>query len=577
MKQSFRSIFFHFIRPRLGYLCACFLFSAIGTVLSLFIPVLTGRAIDYLIGVSNVDFGTIGKILIVVIASILISTIFQWLMSLFANKLSLKTVMDIRNTLFQKLNRVPLKYIDSNKHGDLLSRMITDTDQISDGLLQGFMQLFSGLMTIVGTLIFMLILNYKIALAVVVITPLSLVVSYIIARRTHRLFVEQSRIRGEMSAHIEEMVSNQKVVRAFGYEEKSQKEFERINAELYQVGVRAQFASSWTNPSTRLINWIVYTVVGVIGVLGILWGGGMSVGQISSFLSYANQYTKPFNEISGVVTELQAAFASMVRVMAVVSEPDETPDDGLDEIHECDGRVGLDHVCFSYTDQPFIEGLDISVQNGSHIAIVGPTGCGKTTLINLLMRFYDVTGGEIRVSGKEIRTVTRKSLRDCYGMVLQDSWLFTGTIRENLMYGNPTATEEEMIAAAKKAHAHPFIMRMPNGYDTYIETDGGNISQGQKQLLCIARVMLTNPKMLILDEATSSIDTLTEIRIQKAFDALMAGRTSFIVAHRLSTIRDADLILVMKDGKIIEKGNHAQLLSKNGFYAKLYQSQFVKT
>lgn len=577
MKQSFRSIFFHFIRPRLGYLCACFLFSAIGTVLSLFIPVLTGRAIDYLIGVSNVDFGTIGKILIVVIVSILISTVFQWLMSLFANKLSLKTVMDIRNTLFQKLNRVPLKYIDSNKHGDLLSRMITDTDQISDGLLQGFMQLFSGLMTIVGTLIFMLILNYKIALAVVVITPLSLVVSYIIARRTHRLFVEQSRIRGEMSAHIEEMVSNQKVVRAFGYEEKSQKEFERVNAELYQVGVRAQFASSWTNPSTRLINWIVYTVVGVIGVLGILWGGGMSVGQISSFLSYANQYTKPFNEISGVVTELQAAFASMVRVMSVVSEPDEAPDDGLDEIHECDGRVGLDHVCFSYTDQPFIEGLDISVQNGSHIAIVGPTGCGKTTLINLLMRFYDVTGGEIRISGKEIRTVTRKSLRDCYGMVLQDSWLFTGTIRENLMYGNPTATEEEMIAAAKKAHAHPFIMRMPNGYDTYIETDGGNISQGQKQLLCIARVMLTNPKMLILDEATSSIDTLTEIRIQKAFDALMAGRTSFIVAHRLSTIRDADLILVMKDGKIIEKGNHAQLLSKNGFYAKLYQSQFVKT
>lgn len=577
MKQSFRSIFFHFIRPRLGYLCACFLFSAIGTVLSLFIPVLTGRAIDYLIGVSNVDFGTIGKILIVVIVSILISTVFQWLMSLFANKLSLKTVMDIRNTLFQKLNRVPLKYIDSNKHGDLLSRMITDTDQISDGLLQGFMQLFSGLMTIVGTLIFMLILNYKIALAVVVITPLSLVVSYIIARRTHRLFVEQSRIRGEMSAHIEEMVSNQKVVRAFGYEEKSQKEFERINAELYQVGVRAQFASSWTNPSTRLINWIVYTVVGVIGVLGILWGGGMSVGQISSFLSYANQYTKPFNEISGVVTELQAAFASMVRVMSVVSEPDEAPDDGLDEIHECDGRVDLDHVCFSYTDQPFIEGLDISVQNGSHIAIVGPTGCGKTTLINLLMRFYDVIGGEIRVSGKEIRTVTRKSLRDCYGMVLQDSWLFTGTIRENLMYGNPTATEEEMIAAAKKAHAHPFIMRMPNGYDTYIETDGGNISQGQKQLLCIARVMLTNPKMLILDEATSSIDTLTEIRIQKAFDALMAGRTSFIVAHRLSTIRDADLILVMKDGKIIEKGNHAQLLSKNGFYAKLYQSQFVKT
>ena len=419
-----------------------------------------------------------------------------------------------------------------------------------------------------------MIIHIKIAIAVVIITPLSLVISYFIAKRTHKLFVEQSCIRGELSAHIDEMISNQKVVRAFNYEARSQKDFEKINDKLYNVGVKAQFASSLTNPSTRLINWIVYTAVGVFGVLSVISGGGMTVGQISSFLSYANQYTKPFNEISGVVTELQAAFASMERILSIIDASDEVTDRDLPDLLGYNENVQMEHVYFSYTNSPLIKDFNLEVKKGQHIAIVGPTGCGKTTMINLLMRFYDVNAGSIRINDTDIRSVTRCSLRRHYGMVLQDTWIFSGTIRENLMYGKPDATEEEVQNAAKSAYAHNFIMRLSDGYDTYVNEEGGNLSQGQKQLLCIARVLLTNPDILILDEATSSIDTLTEIRVQKAFNTLMAGKTSFIVAHRLSTIREADCILVMNNGDIIEKGTHEQLLKKGGFYAKLYNSQF---
>lgn len=563
----------YLLRPYMVYLLLSFICSAVGTAISLFIPVLIGRAIDYLAGQGTVAFESVWRILVIVIASIIISTVFQWLMSLFSNKLSIWAVTDMRKTLFKKFNSVPLKYIDSNRQGDLVSRMITDTDQISDGLLQGFTQLFSGVITIIGTLVFMMIINLRIALAVVVITPISLVVSYFIAKRTHKMFVEQSRIRGQISAHVDEMVSNQKVVRAYGYETRSQEAFEKINAELYEVGVKAQFAGALTNPSTRLINWLVYTVVGVFGILS----GSMSVGQISSFLSYANQYTKPFNEISGVITELQAAVASMSRVCAVIAEEDEPSDANLQNLSSCDGgNIDFEHVYFSYTGSPFLQDLNLNVQHGQHIAIVGPTGCGKTTVINLLMRFYDVKSGCIRICGSDIRDITRKSLRQCYGMVLQDTWLFSGTVRENLLYGKPDATDSEMIDAAKRAYAHNFIMRLPNGYDTQLSEDGGNISQGQKQLLCIARVMLTDPEILILDEATSSIDTLTEIRVQQAFRKLMDGKTSFIVAHRLSTIREADCILVMNNGNIVEMGTHAQLLRQNGFYTNLYNSQFAK-
>lgn len=569
-----RKIMIRFIRPFAKYLVLSFICSIIGTILSLFIPVLTGNAIDYLIGPGNVSFDSIGIILILVLIGVIISTIFQWLMTLFANKLSLWTAGYIRKELFNKFNSVPLRYIDSQKHGDLLSRMIIDTDQISDGLLQGFTQLFSGCITILGTLVFMMIIHIKIAIAVVIITPLSLVISYFIAKRTHKLFVEQSCIRGELSAHIDEMISNQKVVRAFNYEARSQKDFEKINDKLYNVGVKAQFASSLTNPSTRLINWIVYTAVGVFGVLSVISGGGMTVGQISSFLSYANQYTKPFNEISGVVTELQAAFASMERILSIIDASDEVTDRDLPDLLGYNENVQMEHVYFSYTNSPLIKDFNLEVKKGQHIAIVGPTGCGKTTMINLLMRFYDVNAGSIRINDTDIRSVTRCSLRRHYGMVLQDTWIFSGTIRENLMYGKPDATEEEVQNAAKSAYAHNFIMRLSDGYDTYVNEEGGNLSQGQKQLLCIARVLLTNPDILILDEATSSIDTLTEIRVQKAFNTLMAGKTSFIVAHRLSTIREADCILVMNNGDIIEKGTHEQLLKKGGFYAKLYNSQF---
>ncbi len=557
-------------------------------------------------------------------ATIILGALFQWLMSLCTNIVTQKTVKDLRTTAFNKINEVPLKYIDSNPHGDIINRVVNDIDLISDGLLQGFTQLFTGIVTIVGTLLFMLSINVSIALVVVLVTPLSLFVASFIAKKSHNSFKVQSATRGELSGYIEEMLGNQKVVKAFSYEDEAEEKFKEINARLYESGVKSQFYSSLTNPSTRFVNGIVYAAVGVIGAL-LAIKGKLTIGDISCFLSYANQYTKPFNEISGVVTELQTAFASAKRVFNLLDELPETPEDKdaislvkadgyleinnvnfsysenkklienlnlnnlLDELPEtpedkdaislvkADGYLEINNVNFSYSEnKKLIENLNLKVKPGNRIAIVGPTGCGKTTIINLLMRFYDVTSGEIKVDNTNIIHLTREGLRRNFGMVLQDTWLYSGTVKENIAYGKTDATDEEIIEAAKAAHAHNFIMRLPNGYDTLINDDGSNISQGQKQLLCIARVMLTKPPMLILDEATSSIDTRTEIYIQKAFDKMMEGRTSFIVAHRLSTIKEADLILVMNAGKIIEQGKHEQLLAANGFYANLYNSQFVK-
>ena len=477
--------------------------------------------------------------------------------------------------IFCKLERVPLKVIDNRPHGDLISRVINDIDVISDGLLQGFSQLFTGVVTILGTLLFMLSVSVPIALVVVVVTPLSLGVAAFIAKRSYAAFQEQSACRGELGGYVEEMLGSQKVVKAFGYEQRAQQQFEQINSRLYRSGVRSQFFSSMTNPCTRFVNGIVYAAVGVAGALAAL-SGVMTVGQISCFLSYANQYTKPFNEISGVVTELQSALASAARVFEILDEPDETADrPDAQSMERSRGQVSLQNVSFRYReDTPLIDGLNLKADSGQRIAIVGPTGCGKTTIINLLMRFYDVTGGRIDLDGWDIRDLTRSSLRAQYGMVLQESWIFSGTVRENIAYGRPGASQEEIEAAARAAHAHGFIMRMPQGYDTPLAEGGSNISQGQKQLLCIARVMLTQPTVLILDEATSSIDTRTEIRVQQAFNRMMQGRTSFVVAHRLSTIREADNILVMRDGHIIEQGGHEALLKRGGFYAQLYYSQF---
>ena len=568
-----------FIRKNIKYLVFSVIFASIGVTLMLFVPILTGKAIDFIIDENNVDFGSVARILIVLAVTVSVSSVFQWLMALFTNKLSYKTVNNIRKAVFDKFMNVPLRYIDSNSQGDFLSRMITDTDQISEGLLQGFTQLISGIITIIGTLIFMMSINVSIAIAVVFITPVSLLVAAFIAKRTHKMFTEQSKIRGDMSGYVEEIIGNQKVVKAFGREKVCEKYFADINSNLYDVGVKAMFASSLTNPSTRFINGLVYATVGVFGAMTIIGGVGfLSVGQIASFLSYANQYTKPFNEISGVITELQAAFASMNRVSDVLEQENEPDDSMLESPEKSSGDVELRNVWFSYSkDRKLIQNLNLKVKSGQKIAIVGPTGCGKTTLINLLMRFYDVDSGHITVSGSDIQNITRKSLRSFYGMVLQDTWLFTGTVRDNLKYGNPHATEEEIEQAAKNAYAHSFITRLPNGYDTIIDESGSNISQGQKQLLCIARVMLTNPSMLILDEATSSIDTLTEKRIQMSFQKMMQGKTSFIVAHRLSTICESDIILVMKDGNVIEQGNHNELIEKKGFYYDLYNSQFKES
>ena len=558
------------------FLILSILMAAVTVASSLYVPILIGNAIDYIIGPQNVEFKAITAILSEVGIVIAITALSQWIMNICNNKITYHVTRDIRDEAIEKIEVLPLKYIDGHSYGEVVSRVIADVDQFADGLLMGFTQFFSGVLTILGTLGFMLSINVKITLVVIVITPLSLFVASFIAKHTYQMFKLQSETRGEQTALIDEMIGGQKVVQAYCYEDEALERFDEINDRLQKCSLKAIFYSSITNPSTRFINSLVYAGVAVSGAISAIYGR-LTVGQLSCFLSYANQYTKPFNEISGVVTELQNAIACAARIFELIEEEPEIPDSKDAAVLEnVDGTVALEHVAFSYVpDKKLIEDFNLHVKQGQRIAIVGPTGCGKTTLINLLMRFYDVNDGKISVSGIDIREMTRHSLRAGYGMVLQDTWLKTGTIRENIVMGKPDATDEEVIAAAKAVHAHSFIKRLPKGYDTFITEDGGGLSQGQKQLLCITRVMLCHP-MLILDEATSSIDTRTEIKIQNAFAKLMEGRTSFIVAHRLSTIQNADVILVMKDGKIIEQGNHEELLAKQGFYANLYQSQFAK-
>jgi len=552
------------------------LLAAITVATTLYAPILIGEGVDLILGPGKVDFAGLREILKKMAVVIMVTAITQWLMNHINNWVTYRVVKDIRTKAFNHLESLPLKYVDSHQHGDMISRIIADIDQFSEGLLMGFTQLFTGVLTIFGTLGFMLTVNPLITVVVVLVTPLSLLVSSYIAKKTYAMFHLQSQTRGELTSLVDEMIGNQKVVQAFGYEHEVQASFEEINERLRKYSLRAIFFSSITNPATRFVNSMVYASVGITGAFAAI-RGILSVGQLSCFLSYANQYTKPFNEISGVVTELQNALACAARVFELMDEPallEEPPAAAV--LSQVDGRVALEDVTFSYDPAvTLIEHLNLMVQPGQRVAIVGPTGCGKTTVINLLMRFYDVDAGAIRVSGHDIREVTRKSLRSSYGMVLQETWLKAGTIRENIAYGRPEAAAEEIVKAAKEAHAHSFIKRMPQGYDTVISEDGGNLSQGQKQLLCIARVMLCLPPMLILDEATSSIDTRTEVRIQKAFAAMMTGRTSFIVAHRLSTVKEADVILVMKDGHMIEQGTHDELLAAKGFYAGLYQSQFA--
>ncbi|MCI5596574.1 MAG: ABC transporter ATP-binding protein/permease [Lachnospiraceae bacterium] len=550
--------------------------AAATAILTLYLPILIGDCIDYIVEPGKVDFATIFSYLKQMALVIGATAVAQWLMNTSNNKITYSVVEDIRKKAFHNLERLPLKYLDSHQSGDIISRIVADVDQFSDGLLMGFTQFFTGIMTIFGTLFFMIRINGKIALVVICITPLSLLVASYIAKKTYTMFQLQSEARGEMTSQIDEMIGNQKVVQAFSHEAEAEKEFYEINEKLSRYSLRAIFFSSITNPSTRFVNSVVYTGVGITGAISAMHGG-ITVGQLSCFLSYANQYTKPFNEISGVVTELQNALTCAARVFEFIEEEPQIPDeeDAL-VLEDAKGKVELSQVDFSYQpEKPLIENLNLSVEPGQRIAIVGPTGCGKTTLINLLMRFYDVDGGSISVDGTDIRKMTRGSLRTQIGMVLQDTWLKNGTIRENLLLGKEDATDEEMFEAAKAAHAHSFIKRLPKGYDTVIGEDGGGLSQGQKQLLCIARVMLCLPPMLILDEATSSIDTRTEVKIQEAFARMMKGRTSFIVAHRLSTIQEADQILVMRDGKIIEQGNHQELIQKQGFYYELYHSQFA--
>ena len=549
--------------------------AAVTVALTLYAPILVGEGVDLILGPGNVDFQGLLAVLKKIAVVVALTALTQWLMNHMNNQITYHVVQDIRVKAFQHIQELPLKYLDSHPYGDIISRLIADIDQFSEGLLMGFTQLFTGVLTIIGTLGFMLAVNPVITAVVVLVTPLSLFVAAFIARKTFSMFQLQSQTRGELTTLVDEMIGNEKVVQAFGYEKKAQARFEEINERLRGYSLRAIFFSSITNPATRFVNSMVYASVGAAGAFAAI-RGFLSVGQLSIFLSYANQYTKPFNEISGVVTELQNALACAARVFALMDEPPFEPEDeDAVELKQADGSVALENVSFSYQPEvPLIENLNLDVKPGQRIALVGPTGCGKTTIINLLMRFYDVQKGAIRVSGTDIRHMTRESLRESYGMVLQETWLKSGTIRENIAYGRPDASEEEIIQAAKDAHAHSFIRRMPQGYDTVLSEDGGNLSQGQRQLLCIARVMLCNPAMLILDEATSSIDTRTEIRIQKAFAAMMEGRTSFIVAHRLSTIQEADVILVMKDGHIIEQGTHESLLARHGFYAELYNSQF---
>ena len=565
-----------YIRPYSFYVILSLLFAVLTGVLTLYAPILVGDAIDYIIGRDQVLFGKIAGILRNLAIIIVITGVGQWLMNLCNNQITYRVVLDVRLKAFKKLEKLPLSYIDSHANGDTISRIITDVEQFSDGLLIGFSQFFSGVVTIVTTLIFMLTIDIKITLIVVLLTPLSFFVAGFIAKRTYQMFRKQSETRADMTSLVNEMVGNQKIVQAFGYGSTACGRFDEINGKLKTYSLKAIFFSSITNPSTRFVNNLVYMGVGIGGALSAITGA-ISVGQLSCFLTYANQYTKPFNEISGVVTELQNALACAKRVFDFIEEEPETKDDqDAVVLTDAKGNLKLEHVGFSYKKEvPLLKGLNLEVKPGQKIAIVGPTGCGKTTLINLLMRFYDVDEGVIRMEGEDIRHITRDSLRENYGMVLQETWLKSATIAENIAYGNPQATREEIIHAAKEAHAHSFITRMPDGYDTVISEEGGNLSQGQKQLLCIARVMLRLPPVLILDEATSSIDTRTEIQVQKAFEKLMEGRTSFIVAHRLSTIRTADRILVMKDGNIIEQGTHEELLAQNGFYRQLYESQFA--
>ena len=570
----------HYMKRYIPLLVISILLATITVATTLYFPILTGQALDLIIEAGKVDFDGIVEILKIAVVVIGVNAIAQWIMNVCNNKMTYHIVMDIRKDAFEKIEKLPIGVIDSKSHGDIVSRVIADVDTFAEGLLMGFTQLFSGVATIAGTLLFMFTLDIKITLVVVIITPVSLFVASFIAKKTYSMFQLQSKTKGEQTALIDEMIGNLKVVQAFAHEDKAQEEFDEINQRLEKYSLNATFFSSIVNPSTRFVNSLVYAAVGVFGALSAI-AGGISVGQLSCFLTYANQYTKPFNEISGVVTELQNALACAARIFELIEEQPEQPDAAdAYELEKADGRIVIENVYFSYKpDQNLIEDFNLSVERGQRVAIVGPTGCGKTTFINLLMRFYDVNSGKISLGEEQkelhdIMDITRKSLRNNYGMVLQDTWLKKGTIRENICMGKPDATEEEMIAAAKVAHAHSFIKRLPNKYDTVITEDGGNLSQGQKQLLCIARVMLCLPPMLILDEATSSIDTRTEIQIQKAFLTMMEGRTSFIVAHRLSTICEADIILVMKDGKIIEQGKHESLLAQKGFYYNLYNSQF---
>lgn len=567
----------HFCAPYRFYLIAAILSSLISVLLTLYTPILIGQGIDCIIGEGRVDFELLSPILLKLAATAVLAALFSWTMILSSNQVTYKTIKDLRIAAFEKLERIPISRIDSRSHGDIISRIISDIELVSDGLLQGFSQLLSGVLTVMITLVYMLRMNFKVGIVVVVLTPLSLFVSSFIAKKSFHLVKEQSSIRGELSGYIEEMVGNQKIVKSFGYEERALQDFDKINYRLYLNGVKSQFYSSLPNPTTRFVNSMIYAAVAIFGALSSI-AGGISVGALTSFLTYANQYTKPFNEITSVITELQTALASAKRVFALIDEPEESADDeDAAQPTECSGEVSIDHVNFSYNpEHPLIQNFCLDVKPGQRIAIVGPTGCGKTTMINLLMRFYDVDKGQIRVDGVPVGKMTRDSLRSLYGMVLQDTWMFKGSVRANIAYGKPDATEEEIIAAAKAAHAHSFIKRLPQGYDTILAEDGGNISQGQKQLLCIARAMLTKPSMLILDEATSNIDTRTELKLQRAFSEMMKGHTSFVVAHRLSTIREADCILVMNEGKVIEQGTHEELLAKKGFYYQLYNSQFSR-
>lgn len=564
-----------YIKPFKKNLIAAILSAFIGILFSLLVPVFIGYAVDAMVGAEEVDFNRLIQICIALAAIILVSALFQWIMTYHSNKLSYYTVEQMRNDVMRKLTRVPLSYIDSTPHGDLINTVVTDIDIVGTGLLQGFTQVFSGVVTILGTLVFMFTINPIIALVVVVLTPLSFFVASFIAKHSHDKYREQAKLRGKMTGYASEMIECETLVKAYSMEESVEENFDKMNRDLQKVGVIAHFYSALSNPCTRFVNAMVYAGVAIAGAY-LCVTGKLTVGALTSFLAYCSQYTKPFNEISGVVAEFQNAVASANRVFQLLDTEDESDDSALETLSVQDGTVGFTHVDFAYSKKkPLIRDFNLDVKSGQTIAIVGPTGCGKTTMINLLMRFYDVNAGKITVDGKDIRTVTRDSLRGAFGMVLQDTWLFRGTVRENIAYGVPDATDEEIREAAKAAHAHSFIKRLPNGYDTVLTENGDNISEGQKQLLCIARVMLKRPPMLILDEATSNIDTRTEVRIQKAFAALMEGRTSFIVAHRLSTIQNADVILVMRDGQIIEKGNHETLLAQNGFYAQLYNSQFA--